>query len=62
MQDPEDGHLVCNSGLSIFLWQVYARNVPKPRYFLGVFDLNAWYQVSSSASRYPHIRLKKLFK
>ena len=37
---------LCNSGLAVFLWQVYARNQPQPKHYLGVFDLNAWYQVS----------------
>ena len=42
--DSDHSGLVSNSGLSVFLWQVYARNVSKPRYFIGVFDLNGWYQ------------------
>ena len=38
---------VCGSGLALFLWQVYGKTQTQPRYYFGVFDLNAWYLVSS---------------
>ena len=38
---------LCNLGISAFLWQCYTKNVNGERvsrHYLGIFDLNAWYQ------------------
>lgn len=46
MSEIEDGQL--NLGLSMFVWEVVRQEksdiFERPRFYLGLFDLNAWYQ------------------
>ena len=43
----EADNSLCNLGISAFLWQCYSKDTKGERvsrHYLGIFDLNAWYQ------------------
>ena len=48
--------LLCKVGISLFLWEVQFLSRANPaekttKFYMGLFDLNAWYQVSLLLSK-----------
>ena len=37
-----------NLGLAVFLWEAHFADEDQPDFYIGLFDLNAWYQVVMS--------------